>query len=117
MFNASNELVVAQANTQWRKDIATIENAAVNEANMNEAMAANNLTLQGIAEVWQEERDLMNYAWTTAEKQADRDHELVKAEIQNDAAEDNAFSMAAGSFLSATIGAIGEVGGIGEFFS
>jgi len=117
MFNASNELVVAQANTQWRKDIATIENAAVNEANMTEAMAANNLTLQGIAEVWQEERDLMNYAWTTAEKQADRDHELVKAEIQNDAAEDNAFSMAAGSFLSATIGAVGEAGGIGEFFS
>ena len=117
MFNASNELVVAQANTQWRKDIATIENAAVNEANMNEAMAANNLTLQGIAEVWQEERDLMNYAWTTAEKQADRDFELLKADIQKDADEDTAFAMAAGNFLSATIGAVGEAGGIGKFFS
>jgi hypothetical protein len=117
MFNASNELVVAQANTQWRKDIATIENAAVNEANMNEAMAANNLTLQGIAEVWQEERDLMNYAWTTAEKQADRDFELLKADIQKDADEDTAFAMAAGNFLSATIGAVGEAGSISKFFS
>ena len=84
---------------------------------MNEAMAANNLTLQGIAEVWQEERDLMNYAWTTAEKQADRDFELLKADIQKDADEDTAFAMAAGNFLSATIGAVGEAGSIGEFFS
>tara|TARA_R110002012_G_scaffold321335_1_gene548715 strand:+ start:146 stop:4399 length:4254 start_codon:yes stop_codon:yes gene_type:complete len=117
MFNASNEMVIAQANTQWRKDIATIDNAAINEANMREAAAANNLTAQGIAEVWQQERDLMNYAWTTAEKQADRDHELVKDKIQVDAGADNAFSMAAGSFLSATIGAIGEAGGIGGFFN
>jgi len=119
MFNASNELVVAQANTQWRQNIATIENAAINEANMVAAQTANNLTTQGIAEVWQQERDLMNYAWTTAEKQVDRDHELVKAKIDADAAEDSGFSMAAGQFLSATIGAIGEAGGLksGGFFN
>tara|TARA_R100000995_G_scaffold79790_1_gene51072 strand:+ start:916 stop:5076 length:4161 start_codon:yes stop_codon:yes gene_type:complete len=117
MFNASNELVVAQANTQWRQNIATINNAASNEANMRDAMAANNLTTQGIAELWQQERDLMNYAWTTAEKQADRDHQLVTNKIQADSAEDSGFSMAAGKFLSATIGAIAETGGISKFFS
>jgi hypothetical protein len=119
MFNASNEMVVAQANTQWRQNIATIENAAINEANMVAAQTANNLTTQGIAEVWQQERDLMNYAWTTAEKQVDRDHELFKAKIDADAAEDSGFSMAAGQFLSATIGAIGEAGGLksGGFFN
>ncbi len=117
IFNAQNQLVIAQANAVWRQSIATINNAALNEATMREAMAANNLTAQGIAELWQQERDLMNYAWTTSEKQLDRDFELLKAKINNDAAEDSAFSAAAGTFLSSVIGAVGEAGGIGSFFS
>ncbi len=117
MFNAQNQLVVAQANAQWRQQIATINNQNINDANMRAAAVANNLTAQGIAELWQQERDLMNYAWTTSEKQADRDFELVKAKINNDAAGDNAFSAATGTFLSAVVGAVGEAGGIGSFFS
>ena len=89
----------------------------MNEATMREAMTANNLTAQGIAELWQQERDLMNYAWTTSEKQLDRDFELLKAKINNDSDEDSAFSSAAGMFLSSVIGAVGEAGGIGSFFS
>lgn len=117
MFNAQNEMIVAQANTQWRQNIATTNNAAINEANMREAMAANNLTSQGIAELWQQERDLMNYAWTSAEKQQDRDHELVKAKIRQDAEEDTAYASAAGMFLSSIIGAVGEAGGFSSLFS
>jgi len=117
MFNAQNQLVVAQANAQWRQQIATINNQNINDANMRAAAVANNLTAQGIAELWQQERDLMNYAWTTSEKQADRDFELVKAKINNDAASDAAFSAATGTFLSAVVGAVGEAGSIGTFFS
>ena len=117
LFNAQQRAVIAQANAVWRQSIATLNNAAMNEATMREAMTANNLTAQGIAELWQQERDLMNYAWTTSEKQVDRDFELLKAKINNDAAEDSAFSSAAGMFLSSVIGAVGEAGGIGSFFS
>jgi len=117
IFNAQNQLVIAQANAVWRQSIATINNASMNEATMREAMTANNLTAQGIAELWQQERDLMNYAWTTSEKQLDRDFELLKAKINNDSGEDAAFSSAAGMFLSSVIGAVGEAGGIGSFFS
>jgi hypothetical protein len=106
MFNAQNELVIAQANTAWRQAIATANTAALNEANMAEVMAANNMTMQGLAELWQQERDLMNYAWTTAENQVTRDHELVLAKIDADADEDSAFSSAAGDFLSAVVGAV-----------
>jgi hypothetical protein len=70
---------------------------------MAEVMAQNNLTMQGLAELWQQERDLMDFAWTSSEKQMDRDHELVKAKIQGDAAEDAAYSNAAGSFLSSVV--------------
>jgi len=103
LFNAQNELVVAQANTKWRQEIATANTAALNEANMAEVMAQNNLTTQGIAELWQQERDLMDFAWTSSEKQMDRDHELAKAKIQADASEDSAYSSAAGDFLSSVV--------------
>lgn len=105
IFNAQNELVIAQANTAWRQAVATANTAALNEANMQEVMAANNLTMQGLAELWQQERDLMNYAWSSAENQLGRDHELVKARITADGAESSAFSSAAGGFLSSLVSA------------
>jgi hypothetical protein len=103
MFNAQNELVIAQANTVWRQTIATANTAALNEANMAEVMAANNLTMQGLAELWQQERDLLDFAWTSSEKQMDREHELAKANIQADGDADAAYSSAAGNFLSSVV--------------
>jgi len=106
MFNAQNELVVAQATTVWRQSVATANTAALNEANMQEVMAANSLTVQGLNELWQQERDLMNFAWKSAEKQMDRDHELVKAKINNDSNEDAAYSEATGTFLGAIVSGV-----------
>jgi hypothetical protein len=106
MFNAQNELVIAQANTVWRQSVATANTAALNEANMSEVMAANNLTMQGLNELWQQERDLMSFAWNSAENAVGRDHELVVAKIRADGDEDAATAGAAGQFLSAVIGAI-----------
>jgi hypothetical protein len=106
MFNAQNELVVAQATTVWRQTVATANTAALNEANMQEVMAANSLTVQGLNELWQQERDLMNFAWTSAEKQTDRDHALVLNKINNDSAEDAAYSSAVGTFLGAVVGGV-----------
>jgi len=106
MFNAQNELVVAQATTVWRQTVATANTAALNEANMQEVMAANSLTVQGLNELWQQERDLMNFAWTSAEKQTDRDHALVLNKINNDSNEDSAYSSAVGTFLGAVVGGV-----------
>ncbi|MDB2522266.1 hypothetical protein N9X16_04555 [Planktomarina temperata] len=106
MFNAQNELVIAQANTVWRQTVATANTAALNEANMQEVMAANSLTVQGLNELWQQERDLMNFAWNSAEKQTDRDHALVINKISADAQEDSAYSSAVGTFLGAVVGGV-----------
>jgi len=110
MFNAQNQLVVAQANTQWRQDIATINNAAINDANMREAMAANNLTAQGIAELWQQERDLMNYAWQTANNELDRLNQLSLKNIEADASSSSGLAGAAGSFLGSIINGMASTG-------
>jgi hypothetical protein len=108
-FNARNELVIAQSNAQWRQQLTTINNAAQNEANRQDALQANALTQKGLDEIWQRERDLMAYAFTSAENAAQRRLELVKAELNVEAGEDTAFSTALGSFAGAVVNGIFDV--------
>ena len=72
MFNAQNGLVIAQANAQWRQNIATLNTAAQNESNMNFAKTMNALTSTNLDAYWQRERDVMSFAFTSAENAADR---------------------------------------------
>ena len=83
-FNAQNHLVIAQANAQWFQNITTTENAAQNQANRDEVLAANNLTMTAYNNVVQRERDLLAWAWQSAENQADRDGEVTVAKIAQD---------------------------------
>ena len=106
LFNAQNQLVIAQANAQWRQQLATINNAAQNEANRQDALQANGLTQKGLDEIWQRERDLMAYAFTSAENAQSRRVELLKQELQNDTASNSAFSTALGGFAGAVVNGI-----------
>jgi hypothetical protein len=72
MFNAQNGLVVAQSNAQWRQNIATLNTAAQNESNMNFAKTMNAFTSTNLDAYWQRERDIMSFAFTSAENAADR---------------------------------------------
>ena len=105
-FNAQNQLVIAQANAQWRQQLATINNAALNEANRQNALQANNLTQKGLDELWQKERDLMAYAFASAESAAGRRQELIIADMKAEVSGDNAFGTALGGFASAVVGGI-----------
>ena len=71
-FNAQNALVVAQANAQWRQNVETLNTAAQNEANRQDAMAANSFTQSTMDQIWQRERDLMDYAFRQSESAQDR---------------------------------------------
>ena len=102
-FNANNELVVAQANAQWRQDVVTTNNATENEANRLEATEANNLSQKAMDEIWQKERDLMAYAFASAESAAERKQRLVEAKLSADKASDAAFSQALGLVGSAVV--------------
>jgi hypothetical protein len=106
MFNAQNELVIAQANTVWRQTIATANTAALNEANMAEVMAQNSLTLQGLAELWQQERDLMDFAWRAANNQLERDNQLVIEKVRADNAEETERGKSAGNLLGKVFDAV-----------
>ena len=83
-FNAQNALVVAQANAQWRQNVATINTAAQNEANANAALAANAFTQSTMDQLWQRERDIMDYVYKASESSKDRALSVVLADKKYD---------------------------------
>ena len=89
-FNAQNGLIIEQANADWYQKIATTDNAAINQANRDAAAQANNMTTLGFGAYMQEVRDLMSYAWQTANNDADRATNLAIAKVSGDAAAANA---------------------------
>ena len=66
-FNANSSLVIAQANAVWRQNVATTNTAAQNEANMEAARTSNALTAKALDEIWQKERDILSYTFTSGE--------------------------------------------------
>jgi hypothetical protein len=105
-FNAQNRLVIDQSNAEWRRQIATVNNANQNEANRINAQAATGLTMAAFNNMWQQERDLMAYAFTAGENMQQRAHEVMLAkmgaELDQDLMEQQnrgALWEAAGSFV------------------
>jgi hypothetical protein len=86
-FNANNSLVIAQANAQWRQNVATINTAAQNTANLEAARARNGLTTQALDNIWQTERDSMAFAFQSYESAQDRATELLLAKKKEKAVE------------------------------
>ena len=105
-FNAANSLIIEQANAQWYQTIATTDNAATNQANRDAAASANNMTQLAFNAVMQETRDLMSYAWQTANNDAERATQLALGKMSGDAA-------AAASKASKSSGLWGAIGSIG----
>ena len=86
-FNATNSLIIEQANAQWYQTIATTDNAALNQTNRDAAAAANNMTQLAFNATMQEKRDLMSYAWQSANSDADRATQLAIGQIDADTAQ------------------------------
>jgi len=101
-FNAQNHLVIAQANAQWSQNITTAENAAANQANRDATLATNNMTMTTYNNMLQKERDLMTWAWTSAESAMDREASIMVAKID---AEGKA--AASGNSTSSLLGKVG----------
>ena len=111
LFNAQNGLVIAQSNAQWRQNIATMNTAALNESNATYARTINGLTETNMGQIWQRERDIMSFAFQTANNNADRATSIAVQNLQNEADKDEAaakksaaFATAAGAVIRAMIG-------------
>ena len=100
-FNTNNHLLIQQANAQWAQKLTTAENAAANQANREQAIAANNLTVTAYNNVIQQERDVLSWAWKSADGAMDRDANIAIAKIQanKDAGSKSFLSGALGDFF------------------
>jgi hypothetical protein len=84
LFNAQNGLVIAQANAQWRQNVATINNATQNESNMAFAQTINALTSTNLDAIWQRERDILSMAFQVSEGNADRANSIILQKMAGD---------------------------------
>ena len=84
-FNAQNQLVIAQNNAQWRRQVATADTTAVNRANELNANSLLDISKEAYDNLWQYYADTMEWAWTSAEGELDRINKLATANIQADA--------------------------------
>jgi hypothetical protein len=116
-FNAQNQLVIAQSNAQWRRQIATADTAAVNRANELNANAILDISRTAYNNLWNFYGDTMEWAWTSAENQIDRNNALAIAQLDAstrtqiaDEQSQSAAGSAIGSLIS-TIGTIAMFGG------
>ncbi len=100
MFNAQNYLTVAQANAQWRQAVQTMNTAAINASNMEYAKQVNNLSQAALDQIWMRDRDIMDYAWRSAESSLDRQKSILIAEMQAQAQIDQAKGSALGKLFS-----------------
>ena len=80
-FNAQNRLVIDQNNAQWRREIATADTVAVNRANELNATALLGLSNTAYNNLWQHYGDIMEWAWTSSENNAERVMQMAMAEL------------------------------------
>ena len=80
-FNAQNRLVIDQSNAQWRRQIATADTLAINRANELNATALLGLSNTAYNNLWQHYGDVMEWAWTSSENNAERVLQMAMAEL------------------------------------
>jgi hypothetical protein len=84
-FNAQNSLVVSQSNAVWRQNVSTADTAANNIANLEYAKNVNAVTGASIDQIWQRERDLMDFAFKSSESSMDRASAILMAKLSEKA--------------------------------
>ena len=72
-----NGVTIAQSNAVWRQNAETLDTAAQNQVNMESASQANALTTKAVDQIWQQERDIMDYAHREAEALQERNLQLL----------------------------------------
>ena len=87
-FNAKNQLAIAQSNAQWRRSLATTDTAAINFQNQLNAQNLLEVSNTAYSNLWQEYRDVMEFAWTSGDNEAERLAAMTVAQINAKARQD-----------------------------
>ena len=110
-FNASNALIIEQANAQWFQNIATTDNAAVNQANRDRFLADATMTTNAYNAFMQSARDTMNFAFNSGQNDADRATAIAVEVMRTEAAAAVAQESRSASRSSGLFSALGSITG------
>ena len=105
-FNVENQRIIDQANVNWRRQINTANTAAVNAANETNAMNLLNLSNFALSSVWQQWRDEASWVNSSAENEANRNHNLAIAALERS----TAFDLQSEASKQALYGLLGQFG-------
>jgi hypothetical protein len=84
-FDTSMQVQIDQANAQWRRNIATADTAALNEAQRLNAMNVLEVSQSALSALWQRYRDESAWLMTSTESAAARAHQLAMLEFEKNA--------------------------------
>jgi hypothetical protein len=83
-FNIENARIVEQSNLAWRRQVNTVNTAAQNDVNMQNAINSFNISSQAMSFMWQELRDEADYAFKSSENEKARLSALISTAIASD---------------------------------
>ena len=83
-FNASQRRVIDQSNAEWRRNIDTVNTATTNAANQFNATNLLNISNTAMNNLWQNYRDMANYAFVASESALGRDHSIALQVLANE---------------------------------
>jgi|2_EtaG_2_1085320.scaffolds.fasta_scaffold00399_23 hypothetical protein len=83
-FEAQNALIIAQSNAEWRRTLNLANTAGENAAMQTNTANRFNISQQAMANLWQQQRDLFNWAMTTAESDRDRAFQIMYHNLERE---------------------------------
>ena len=104
-FNAENQLEIAESNAKWRQSITTANNAVTNAANQVNAQSALGLTNTAYANMWQRDRDILDFTFSTAKAAKQQQYTLTNLAVAEDLAAAKAAAEASGGFWGSILDA------------
>jgi len=85
-WNTQNAQAVEQSNVAWRRQSNTVNTAAINAVNQQNAQNAFGLSTQAMSFLWQELRDQMDYSFKAWDNDQQRKASLMVAALGNEGA-------------------------------
>ena len=83
-FNTANAQAIEQANVAWRRQANTINTAAQNQINMQNAMNAFGMSSQSMSFLWQELRDQADFDFRSYENEENRKSQIIATAMANE---------------------------------
>jgi len=84
-FNTTMTAQIEQSNAAWRRNVATADTAALNEANRQNAMNLLQVNQTALSALWQRYRDESAWLMQSTESAAARAHQLAMLEFEKNA--------------------------------